>query len=240
MRLDVGLVGKLAGQKDVGPAGGEFLGHADAAQEAALLAADRDDLRAQALDHQYPLAAHPVGHEDRDRMAEGAADGGERDAGVAAGGLGDLVAGLDSAVLVCPPQDVQRHAVLDAAGEVEILGLGVDDAIRAAVTVVDSQQWRIAHQDVNGLQTLGYWAASPGLGHPHLLLSECAGDATKKYHTMTAQGPLAAAIAVQRPGLSSSLRDGLHQAFQWWKVFRDDLPDAFGLHTEVFVYQHVA
>ena len=35
------------------------------------------------------LAAHPVRHEDRDRMAERAADGGERDAGVAARRLDD-------------------------------------------------------------------------------------------------------------------------------------------------------
>ena len=116
-------------------------------------------------------------------MAEGAADGGHRDAGVAAGGFGDLVAGLDSAVLVRPPQDVHAHAVFDTAGKVQVFGLGVDDADPATVAVVDSQQRRVAHQNVNGLQTLGNWAASLGLGHPHLLLSESAGDATKIHHT---------------------------------------------------------
>ena len=48
-------------------------------------------------------------------MAEGAADGGERDARVAAAGLHHHVPAAQLAPLPRAPQDVQRHAVLDAA-----------------------------------------------------------------------------------------------------------------------------
>ena len=45
-----------------------------------------------------------------------------------------------------PLQDVQRHAVLDAAGEVVGLVLGVDALLAAAVTAVDLEHWRAADE----------------------------------------------------------------------------------------------
>ncbi len=100
----------------------------------------------QALNHQHALARHPVRHVDAHRVPERAADGREGDAGVAAGGLGNHVAGRDFAACVGALQDVQRHAVLDAAGEVVGLVLGVDALLAAAITTVDFEQRRGADQ----------------------------------------------------------------------------------------------
>ena len=62
----------------------ESLREPDTAEKSALLARDGDDFRSEAADQIGPLATHPVGHEDHHRVSERAADGGERDAGVAA------------------------------------------------------------------------------------------------------------------------------------------------------------
>jgi hypothetical protein len=47
---------------------------------------------------------------------------------------------MDLPLLVRLPQDVQGHAVLDAARHVQLFGLGVDRARRSAVAEMDSQQ----------------------------------------------------------------------------------------------------
>ena len=72
-------------------------------------------------------------------MAQGASDGGERNTGIAAGGLGDGRAGPKQAALIPPGQYVQGHAVLDAPRQVEILGLGVYSAGLPVVLEVDGQ-----------------------------------------------------------------------------------------------------
>jgi hypothetical protein len=48
--------------------------------------------------------------------------------------------------LIGAPQDVQGHAALDAAGQVQILALGMDRARAAAIPVLDGQQRRVADQ----------------------------------------------------------------------------------------------
>jgi hypothetical protein len=124
----------------------EFVGHANGAEESAELGGHRDHGGAEALDDQHALARHPVGHVDAHGMAECATDGRERNAGVATGGLGDRIARSDLAAGVGALQDVQRHAVLDAAGEVVRLMLGVHALLAPAVPTVDLQQRRAADQ----------------------------------------------------------------------------------------------
>ena len=123
-----------------------LLRHPDAAEKAPFLAGDRANLGTEAADQVNPLPAHPVRHEDRDRVAERPADAGDRDAGVAAGSLDDRSARLEHAPLVATPDDVQRHAVLDAAGHVQVLGLGVDRAGLAAKLALDREDRRVADQ----------------------------------------------------------------------------------------------
>ena len=113
MSLDVGVVRELAGEKDVWAVGGEFLRKADGAEKAALIARDGNDGGAVAAQKLGSLGAHPVGHEDRDGVAEGTTERGAGDAGVAAGGFGDGVSGLEGAGRVAIPQNFQDHAVLN-------------------------------------------------------------------------------------------------------------------------------
>ena len=52
--------------------------------------------------------------------------------------------GLEGAPLVAAAEDVKGHPVLDAAGHVEVLGLGVDDAPLAVEAQIDGQEGRVA------------------------------------------------------------------------------------------------
>jgi len=146
VRGAVVVVVELARQEGAGVALRELLGQRDAAEEAAFVAADQAHGGAEAADQVLALLAHPVRHEDRHRVAQRAADRGEGDAGVAAGGLGDRRAGRECHPRVRAGEDVQRHAVLDAAGVVQVLGLGVDRARAAAEGDVDGDYRGVADQ----------------------------------------------------------------------------------------------
>jgi len=69
---------------------------------------------------------------------------GERDAGIAAGRFGDRVTLLNAAFLVCLLENVESHPVLDAAGHVEVLGLGIDDPLFSVERKSNSKQRRVA------------------------------------------------------------------------------------------------
>ena len=123
----------------------DLVGAFDATQESAFFFRNEVDVRTEALDERDSLGTHPVGHEDRYGMSQRPADRGKGDAGVAARGLHDEIARSQNPVAVTLGDDVQRHPVLDAAGHVEILGLGVEHAWPAAIGEVDGQEWRVAH-----------------------------------------------------------------------------------------------
>ena len=155
VRLDVGGIGELARQEHIRIAGRQFLRQADAAEESALRGTDRHDLGAEAGDDAHALGAHPVGHEDGHRVPQRTADGGERDAGVAAGGLSDAHPGPQGAAAIRLFDDEERHPVLDAAGEVQRFLLREDHPRLAAEDHVDGQQRRIADQAVQAGEALG-------------------------------------------------------------------------------------
>ena len=146
VRLHVGGVVELLRAEHAPRLARELVGHADGAEESAELGGHGNHRGAETLDDQHALARHPVRHVDAHRVAERAADRGEGDAGVAARGLGDHVARRDLAARVRALQDVQRHAVLDAAGEVVRLVFGVDAVLVAAVAAVDFEQRRAADE----------------------------------------------------------------------------------------------
>ena len=98
----------------------------------------------EAPDQVDAFAAHPVGHEYVDRVTERPTQRGERDAGVAARGLGDRCSASERSGLVAAHEDVEGHAILDAAREVQVLGLRVDASSDAAVGKVDAEQRRVA------------------------------------------------------------------------------------------------
>jgi hypothetical protein len=57
-------------------------------------------------------------------MTQRFTQGGKRNTGIAAGGLHDIVTGLKLLFLDRLLQYMKRHAVLDAAGHVQVFGLG--------------------------------------------------------------------------------------------------------------------
>jgi hypothetical protein len=95
-------------------------------------------------------------------MTQRTADRREGDARVATGRLGDHVAGRDLSAGIGALQDVQRHPVLDAAGEVVRLVFGVDAVIAAAKPAVDLEQRRATDQPGKGqelaLVRRGHWS----------------------------------------------------------------------------------
>src|SRR6185437_5677564 len=95
--FDVGFVGELSRQKYARLVFGELFSHANAAEEAALISAYRNDLRAETFDERHSLLTHPVRHKDHHLVSERAADCRERDSSVAARGFSDRIAGLNLA-----------------------------------------------------------------------------------------------------------------------------------------------
>ena len=73
--------------------------------------------------------------------------------------------GCDQPGLVGALQDVQRHAVLDAAGQVELLVLGVDRPRLAVDAQRERQQRRVADQPPQGVEVAGEVGGEGGGGH---------------------------------------------------------------------------
>ena len=101
---------------------------------------------AEAAQQALALVTHPVRHVDVDLVAKRAAERGDRDAGIAAGGFCDPVAGPERAGAHRTAEDRKGHAVLDRAGEIIVFRLGVDHAFDAAIAQVDGQERCAADQ----------------------------------------------------------------------------------------------
>jgi hypothetical protein len=124
----------------------QHFGTLDAADEPPLLASHKVDLGPETSDEIDAFGAHPIGHEDCDRMSQRPSDSGERNAGVAARCLDDEVARRKQTPLMAAAYDVQGHAVFDAAGHVEIFGLAIEDALLSVEAKLHNQHGRIAYQ----------------------------------------------------------------------------------------------
>src|SRR5580692_8300664 len=153
--LHIGRIRKLARQENVFAGGGEFCAHTNAAKEAAFFTADGNDFRAIAANQVNAFLAHPIGHEDFHRVAQHAAERGKGDAGIAAGGFGDGVAGRNSLFGIGFLQDAERHTILDAAGKAEIFGLGVEDALATFIAKMNGEERGVADQAPQRVE-LGY------------------------------------------------------------------------------------
>jgi hypothetical protein len=79
-------------------------------------------------------------------MPEGASHGGKRNPGVATGRFDDRITRSNAPLLVGAPQNVERHPILDAPGQVEMLALRMDDAAATVKSELDREQRRVAHQ----------------------------------------------------------------------------------------------
>src|SRR5208283_3243572 len=152
VRFDIGGVGELAREKNILACSGQLFAHADAAKESALLGTDGNHFSAVTANQLHALLAHPIGHENLNGVAQNAAEGGKRNTRVAAGSLGDSEAGLDLSLFIGLLQDAQGHAVLDAAGEVHVLGFGVENAFAALKVEVDADKGGITDEARQGFE----------------------------------------------------------------------------------------
>lgn len=94
-------------------------------------------------------------------MPERTAKRGKGDPCVAAGCLGDAVAGLDSAFLIRLAQNVEGHAILDIAGRVVPFRFCKDAAVFPAAAVMDFQKRGVADQGRDALQAAARFQCHP-------------------------------------------------------------------------------
>ncbi len=138
-------VGELVRKEGVAHLFGELVRACYASKEAALLFADENDIGSEAAYKVLPFGAHPVRHEYRYGMPEGATDRREGYAGVAARRLDYHVSRFQSPRLVGLAYYVDGHAVFDAAGHVEVFGFGIDGPFAAFVEKIDCKKGSISY-----------------------------------------------------------------------------------------------
>ena len=126
----VGGILKLAGHKAARGGGGQLVGLLDGAGHAPG-AGGQHDLGTEGLQQIAALHAHGVGHGQDDMVPAGGPDGGQTDAGIAAGGFNDGGAGFQLALLLGGVQHGLGHAVLHTAGGVAVFQLGHQGACSA-------------------------------------------------------------------------------------------------------------
>ena len=144
MGLGVAFVAVLVQhQVVVGAVGDDVLGHCHAAVSAEG-AVGVDDLRAVGGQQLGALYGHIFGHYHGDGVAFETANHRQGDAGVAGGGFQDGAGGGDFAVGFGAFNHLEGDAVLDAAGGVLALQLGVDPHGRVGAEVVQLHQRGVA------------------------------------------------------------------------------------------------
>ncbi len=143
--LGVGRVRELLRHEVLRVALGELLGPGDRARHA-LGPRGEDQLGAVGAQQGPPLLAHRLGHRQHDRDASRRADHGQRDAGVAAGGLDDDGVRADEAGGLCRVDHADADAVLDAVGRVEELQLGQDGGPSPVGDLVQTDERGVADQ----------------------------------------------------------------------------------------------
>ncbi len=122
---------------------GQFLGLGDRALHA-LGAGRQHQLRAERHQHLAPLHAHGIRHGEHAAVAARRSREGQRNAGVAAGGLDDGHSGLQCAALLGVPHHRGADAALHRVGGIAALDLGEDGRAAAGVETVDADQRRMA------------------------------------------------------------------------------------------------
>jgi hypothetical protein len=115
-----------------------------------LLARAEDDLGAPHLEGQAALDRHVLRHDDLDRVAAGAGDHGQGDAGVAGRRLDDRPAGGQRAVGLGLLDHRPGDAVLDRPGRVLALQLGEDADLGVGAQPADVDHRRVADEVEDG------------------------------------------------------------------------------------------
>ena len=138
-----------------------LLGHDDAAV-GAQGAVRVDDLRAVGFQEMGAFHGDVLRHHHLDLVALEAADHCQGDAGVARGGLQDGPVGRNLAVGLCPLDHFEPDAVLDAAGGILALKLGVDADLGIRTEVLQFHQRGIADGgNESFVRGQRHWCAAP-------------------------------------------------------------------------------
>ncbi len=139
----IGRVLELLQEHVLGVAGGDLLGLGDGALHA-LGAFGQNESGAVGQQQLAPLDAHGLGHGQRDGDAPCCRHEGQRDAGVAAGRLDNLLAGAEQSALFGIPDHRRADAALDRVGRVAALDLGQHGGTGAVGDAVEADQRRAA------------------------------------------------------------------------------------------------
>ena len=91
----------------------------------------QDQIGAERTQHFAPLHRHGLGHDERDGIAARGRHEGQRDSGVAAGGLDQFLARPEDAALLGIPDHGSADAVLHRVGGIPAFDLGQDGGVRA-------------------------------------------------------------------------------------------------------------
>ena len=119
---------KLPRKKNIGVARGHFAGEVDAGG-VAVGGFEKLDLAAELADEVAALDAGRLAHEDVDLVALSGTDHGEGNPGVAASAFEDDGVGVKEPAGLGVFDDAEGEPVLDGAGGIEELGLGVEGAV---------------------------------------------------------------------------------------------------------------
>ncbi len=143
---------RLGGVQLLGP--GDRARHAERPRRQHQLGAEGDQDLA-------PLHAHRLGHGQHAVVAARGGGEGERDAGVAAGGLEDRLARLEQAPLLGVPDHRGADAALHRVGRVAALDLGEHPSPRALGETADLDQRRVADRAGVVFEDVGHGESLP-------------------------------------------------------------------------------
>jgi len=123
---------------------------------AACFAGGKDNFGTEKAHEFAALDAEGLRHDDDERVAFLRADHGKADAGVAAAGLNDGLAGLEKAALLRILNDAEGETVFDGAERVEGLDLDVEVDVRGS-ELVDADDGCVADgfEDAGELVSMG-------------------------------------------------------------------------------------
>ena len=116
----------------------------------ARLAAHQHDLGAEGLHGGAPFQAHVRGHDQHHAVALHGRGHGQGDAGIAAGGLDEGVAGADLAARLGVADHAQGRAVLDRTGRVVALQLDQDAVAGGTGQALQAHQRGVADEVFQG------------------------------------------------------------------------------------------
>ncbi len=111
----------------------------------ALLLRHQHDLRAKGAHRRAPFRTHVLGHDQDHAVTADGGDHGQRDTGVAAGGLDECVTRLDLPAPFGAPDHAQRGPILYRTGGIVSFQLGQQNIGGPPRQSLQAHQRRVAH-----------------------------------------------------------------------------------------------